>query len=156
MRRDEVSGQLSQTAFEFFFQFSRFEAALKENQFLNSNKPGDRAEPNWRAFSAAFAEKYVQTPAAKKLVELAPETQIVGNSGDLEWKATKTDWCKSELERVIVLLRTVRNNLFHGAKHGSMTWDNPARTTELLAASRTVLDELADLAGFSEDYERRY
>jgi len=37
MRREDVSDQLSNLAFEFFFWFSRFEFALKENRYLSSH-----------------------------------------------------------------------------------------------------------------------
>jgi len=52
--------------------------------------------------------------------------------------------------------KTVRNNLFHGGKHGSAYWDNPARMTLLLGTTITVLGELARLGGIEADYERYY
>jgi len=57
---------------------------------------------------------------------------------------------------VVTLLKTVRNNLFHGGKHGDDGWDDPERILTLLELSIRVLDELADLADFGADYTRYY
>lgn len=157
MQREFVSQSLSELAFDFFFWFSRFEAALKENNFLKSRKVGEKAKPDWDLFSAAFASKYVLTVCAKRLISMAPETQIVaGTEGGLDWIVTKTTWCKSDLQRITFLLRTVRNNLFHGAKHGSATWDNPERTADVLQTALLALNEIASLSGLAPDYERKY
>lgn len=54
------------------------------------------------------------------------------------------------------MLRTVRNNLFHGGKHGDEDLDSKERNVELLRCSKVVLDQLADEAGFAGDYKRFY
>ncbi|MES1383898.1 hypothetical protein ABUU23_19015, partial [Vibrio cholerae] len=58
--------------------------------------------------------------------------------------------------RVIRLLKTVRNNLFHGGKHGADGWDNPERTQELLVIGKSILDHLARLADIEADYTQYY
>jgi hypothetical protein len=62
----------------------------------------------------------------------------------------------SDLERVVRLAQTVRNNLFHGGKHGSDYWDDPKRMQTLLSTTIMVLDDLADMAGLQSDYKRCY
>jgi hypothetical protein len=62
----------------------------------------------------------------------------------------------TQLERVAILLKTVRNNLFHGGKQGSAYWDDPERMRLLLPLSVTVLAELAGLGGFEADYTGYY
>lgn len=66
------------------------------------------------------------------------------------------DGCRSDLEKVVLSVKTVRNNLFHGGKHGAAGWEDPQRTHSLISMSRSVLENLVELAGFREDYERRY
>jgi hypothetical protein len=58
----------------------------------------------------------------------------------------------SQLDRVTLLLKTVRNNLFHGGKHGSAYWDDPERIRLLLPLCITVLGELAEFGGMQADY----
>ena len=54
------------------------------------------------------------------------------------------------------MLSTVRNNLFHGGKHGDADVDNQKRNLELLELSKVVLDQLAQMANFEGDYKRYY
>lgn len=72
------------------------------------------------------------------------------------WRPVGLDDCGSDLERVVRLLKTVRNNLFHGGKHGSADWDDPGRTALLLTLGTTVLDELAAMSGLQADYTEHY
>ncbi|MCC4262658.1 hypothetical protein LL270_18705, partial [Pseudomonas aestusnigri] len=53
-------------------------------------------------------------------------------------------------------VKTVRNNLFHGGKHGAAGWDDPVRARLLIEMSTAVLAVLAVLGGFTDDYERFY
>ena len=74
----------------------------------------------------------------------------------LQWKNVGLEDCKSELCKVVRLLRTIRNNLFHGGKHGADGWDDPQRTKELLLVGKSVLDQLAYAANFEGDYNCFY
>lgn len=150
-----MTQELTTVAYDFFFWFSRFEFALKENHFLRSSAFGARAEPGWNQFIQSYQAKYVLTATAARLIDAAPEQQIVG-AGGLDWRPARFDPNASDLSKVVVLLKTLRNNLFHGGKHGVRDWDDPPRTAELLKLGRAVLDELAQLAGFEADYKRRY
>ena len=53
-------------------------------------------------------------------------------------------------------MKTVRNNLFHGGKHGSEGWDDPKETELLLASGKAVLDQLAQPAALEADYTQYY
>lgn len=75
---------------------------------------------------------------------------------DLDFVPVGLDDRPSDLGKVVRLANTVRNNLFHGGKHGSESWDNPGRMRELLPIVIRVLDELADHAGIEADYRRLY
>ena len=62
----------------------------------------------------------------------------------------------SDLEKVVRLANTVRNNLFHGGKHGVDYWDDPARMQALLTNTIEVINDLAGQAGLAADYARYY
>jgi hypothetical protein len=90
------------------------------------------------------------------LQDAEPETQIVAPNGELAWRPVGLDNCKSDLAKVVRHLKTVRNNLFHGGKHGGAGWDDPERTKLLLSSGKAVLDQLAQLAGLEADYTQYY
>lgn len=147
---------LSSLAFDFFFWFSRFEFALKENGYLENHNAGVKAKPGWREFTQRMHAKYSASPEAIALLAAKPEQQIVGAHNDLQWKAVDLAGCHSELEKVVYLLKTVRNNLFHGGKHCGAGWDNPKRTKMLLATGKALLDQLAEFSGLEGDYRSNY
>ena len=156
MRRVDIHADLSSLAFDFFYYFSRFEFALKENHYLKSHKAGQVAEAGWKEFVAKCSTQYKTSREASELIELSPHRQVVLADGTLAWKPLDMAVCKSELDAVVLCLKTVRNNLFHGGKHTCVGWDNPARIRALLASGKAVLGQLADLAEIESDYSRFY
>lgn len=155
MRLEDISSELRERAFEFFYCFSRFEFALKENRFLKDEAPGARAEPGWENFITAFEDRYHLTEAGRQIIAENPQRQIVGY-GDLVFRDVGFDDKPSDLGKVVRLLKTVRNNLFHGGKHGAEDWDKPKRNLLLLSVSICILNEFAELAGIEADYNRYY
>ena len=156
MRKEDVPTNISNLAFDFFYWFSRFEFALKENGYLKSNVPGDKAEPSWQEFADRWAPTYVVSTEGELLLANPPERQIVVCNNKLDWKPVGLNDCKSDLAKVVRLVATVRNNLFHGGKHGGVGWDNPVRTVELLVACKAVLDQFAQMASLEADYMQYY
>lgn len=156
MRRNAIDNDLNAIAFDFFFWFSRFESALKSNNYLKSSKLGARAEPGWDLFVRRWEARYAVTEDAQVLVALAPMTQIVGEARALTWVPVVAEHSTSTLGCVVLMLKTVRNNLFHGGKHGADSWDDPARVRKLLTLCIQVLHELAELGEFSADFDRVY
>jgi len=154
MQLDEIDGELSLRAFEFFYWFSRFEFALKENGYLRSDVVGADAEPGWDKFVRTKKNAYTASPSAVNIVQLAPRKQVVTQGGGIGWRSNNAT--SANLGNVVGFLKTVRNNLFHGGKHGDKGWDDPERTRALLESGIAVLDELADLGGFQVDYKRFY
>lgn len=155
MRHDDVDQDIRNLVFDFFYWFSRFEFALKERRFLKSEVVGAPAQPSWDKFVKAHRDRYVVSSAAKALLAEKPQRQIVGNPEhafeDLSFSPSTAD-----LDKVVAYAKTVRNNLFHGGKHGHNQWDNPARMRRLLTLTVTVLAELAILGDFGGDYDRYY
>lgn len=156
MRHDEVKVNLRQLAFDFFYWFSRFEYALKDAHFLRSEEVGIPAEPSWKKFCQKYRAAYQPRPAAMALLEANPERQIVAAGGGLDFAPVLFNPGMAELDKVTELARTVRNTLFHGGKHGSNFWNNPARMKLLLTTTVGVLSELAELGELQGEYKREY
>ena len=155
MRRDQIDDDLLEASFNFFFWFSRFEFALKENKLLQSNTVGAPAKPSWPQFHQKYGATYTPTSAAREMLSLHPKQQLIGTTG-LTWEPVDVAKCPTELCKVVRMLTTVRNNLFHGGKRGDTDMDNKSRNLRLLQAGKIILDELADLARFQGDYTRDY
>jgi hypothetical protein len=155
MRHDEIDQGLRNLAFDFFYWFSRFEFALKERGYLKSSAIGDRADPDWNKFVSKYRKAYALTAVGAKLIAEKPQRQIVG---DLEhgFEHVLFSPNTADLDMVVAYAKTIRNNLFHGGKHGSNYWDDPERMKRLLGTTITVLQELAHLGDFEEDFARYY
>lgn len=155
MRHNDIEQDMRDLAFDFFYWFSRFEFALKERRFLKNEVIGARADPSWDKFVKAHRAAYTASPAAEALIAQKPRRQIVGEPEhdfeDLSFPPNTAD-----LDKVVAYAKTVRNNLFHGGKHGHDQWDDPARMRCLLRLTITVLAELAELGDFAGDYDRFY
>jgi len=157
MHRNEVNPRIKDVAFDFFYWFSRFEFSLKENGLLASHNVGTWAEPGWSEFIQQWHRVYVESDAARELARLAPRRQVVGSGGGLTWAHVDLKKCDSKLSETVLLLKTIRNNLFHGGKHGLDDWDDDERAAQLLRCGRALLDELASLSGAIEaDYKGSY
>jgi len=130
--------------FQFFWSFATFECAMKRGGFCKAARRYSTAEPNWPAFEEAIRVTALGSEsfnvAAKALIGLAPKCQIVVD-GKLGWE-TAQQGTADDVEYALFLLRTVRNNLFHGGKyeHGGPVQD-VARDTEILTAAVALLGE---------------
>lgn len=157
MQQGDVPDDLRELAFSFFHKFSRFEFSLKEAGKWRKGKGGSPALPDWDCFVAEHEATYQLTTAAAALLAANPKKQVVADDEhSLKFITVPFDDNASDLAKVSQLVRTVRNNLFHGGKYDPEGWDNPARIGELLAITSAVLDEFADLAGFGADYQGAY
>ena len=157
MRYEDINKGLQNVAFEFFYRFSRFEFALKQNHYLKTcKKIGKNAQPDWDKFIERWCGEYSASDEAKKLICARPKRQVVTVDGNLEWANVRLNNCHNDLSKVVRLLQTVRNNLFHGGKHNVGGWDNDKRTNELLKLGITVLNELAEFADITADYTGYY
>ena len=156
MRAENIESDLRSVTFEFFYNFSRFEFALKENGILRSDVPGNSAEPGWSKFIALHQDTFVPSQASRNIVALNPLAQKIGENTSLVWEQVFIPVNASELKLVVTLLKTTRNNLFHGGKSGAKGWDDPVRTMELLKTGIEILNELAEMAAIQGDYLCHY
>lgn len=132
----------------FLVIFARCEFSLKAVKRFRKTTP--RLEADWDTFSAAvapnfsFADDAKLEMAVKYLLERPPkkEVEISGNLGWDEAKPGGTD-----VYRLLVYVRRVRNNLFHGAKWVAREADEIGRDQILVDAALTVLSALIQLDG---------
>lgn len=106
-----------QLACEFLAVFARYEFALKAAGFAH----GDDATASWdryaRTVDAAFAglnDKDLRV-AIDYLLTQPPKKQVLDH-GNLQWRDAPPDPNLSRAEQVLLMVRRVRNNLFHGGK----------------------------------------
>lgn len=155
MRHDEIPDELRPLVYDFFFWFSRFEYALKEARFLKNPELGANAEPGWTRFINERKDDYQIGAAGKALIAANPKRQIV-TAADLGFRDVCFNPGTSDLERVVRLAQTVRNNLFHGGKHGSAYWGEADRMKLLLQTTIAVIDDLAEQMSITSDYRSEY
>lgn len=141
--------------FQFFFIFSRFEYCLKRSEKYLKVGHKNRAEPDWDKYSNDLKGKFTTTKntefeqALKSLIDTPPKHQIV-KEGALTWVDT-IQGCGERYETYILrLVRTVRNNLFHGGKFPlpSGPIQDTGRNICLLQASISVLEKCVALSNF--------
>jgi hypothetical protein len=130
----------------FFMYFSRFEYALKAAGFAKGTEK--RAEPDWDSFADSLEGKLAAVrdeefqDAVRYMSSQPPERQILVDKV-IRWKDSTRDPTHSEEKWLLVgLVKTTRNNLFHGGKFPP----EPARDNRLLRACLTVLRQAMKLS----------
>ena len=166
----EVLGPDQQLAIEFFVVFSRFEYALKRNQYL---KKEEKASADWINFcKKVLCPKLISNPeTAKKIKRNAdyllnpdnlPKEQIRTVKG-IDWRLPKREpksrccpsSCPSDCDIcwIIRLIKIVRNNLFHGGKYRNNEWPvDPKRDTQLVEISLLVLASCLELEDVKKEF----
>lgn len=135
---------------DFFGAFSRFERALKRAGFATARE--SRVSADWDCFGRTLRKL---TPGqcgpvlqvSKYLQENPPKKQIIHN-GQLDW-CDAPDPSLSDLEQILVYVRRVRNNLFHGGKYPDPVGpiEEVARNKQLIQESLAVLVAVLKLPG---------
>lgn len=137
---------------EFFLMFSRFEFALKNSGFVQSrrsrgrNETAPAAEPNWEGFADSIRNQFTRVhttnldQACEYILLNPPMRQVVIN-GVVAWNSAGPNPSLSETERLLVLVRRIRNNLFHGAKFSNEAFEDTNRQERLLKGSLLILKE---------------
>lgn len=130
---------LDKLAAELFHVFSRTEYSLKAAGFNNGEGV---AEANWRKFALAVEGLIANPPSQefKEAIEFimgAPPKRQVIRGGVIEWEQSKPS-TDSKADELLIYVRRVRNNLFHGGKFNGH-WFSPERSEGLLKHSLVVL-----------------
>jgi hypothetical protein len=129
---------------EFFLTFSRAEFALKNSGFVTGGE--DSALPHWDKFATTLRDQFKKNrtkelEAAVEYILLNPPMKQVLKGGNLMWEANLPNGGKSETEVLFVLVRRIRNNLFHGGKHNLEVFEDTERTTQLLRSALLIVQE---------------
>lgn len=143
--------ELDDLAVRMFRRFSRFEYALKASGKLVT--PDGDAKPNWDGFAREIHQAIEERrrdhapldESIRYLMSQPPKKQVARDSR-LDFEDTPAT-SKCDTEKLLVYVRRVRNNLFHGGKF-SETWPDRIGDTRLMRASLVVLEgclEVSDL-----------
>lgn len=132
-------------AFKFFVLFSMFEHALKNTQFKTVSQNGT-VEPNWDAFAQAIDGQFNAnaSPELNTAVNYFinhPVKKQVFRNNQLTFSQTPRPQNITDTEWLSLLIRRVRNNLFHG---GKVNYDRP-RDTLLIQFAIVILESWAVL-----------
>jgi hypothetical protein len=145
LKQEEVMSdaklEFDRLSMDLFRVFARFEYALKATGYHNAE--GD-AKPDWEAFANSI-DIDIENPTRSELSEAInyiynhpPKKQIIRN-GKIDWEETENNGNLNK-NLILIYVRRVRNNLFHGGKfHGH--WVEPVRDYDLLRHSLTILKE---------------
>ena len=150
----DIPDHLRELCIEYFFMFSRFEYALKENGFLKKSRY-ENAEPDWKKFVEEYSSVYYPSDEARNLMNSPPDRHIVRDEC-CQWEEIDFANFSSDLDKVVFILKTIRNNLFHGGKNSHADWDNLERNSFLGRNAISVLGSLAELSELEHDYWRNY
>ncbi|MDD4859860.1 MAG: hypothetical protein PHR56_06620 [Dehalococcoidales bacterium] len=142
---------------QLFLMFSRFEYALKRSGYIKTSDD-TRAEgltcdgiscyrgyvtADWRKFGTAIKASFAENrnpillDAINLLFEYPPYKQVLNTHKELDWR--EPEYKKRDLQSLIQIVKTVRNNLFHGGKYPTMPVQDPSRDVELVRNCIVVL-----------------
>jgi hypothetical protein len=133
---------------DFFVFFARFEYALKREGMLKGSDR--RAEADWDCYVKRARHLFEPNTSTSMrasvdyLLAHPPEKQVV-HSGELRRAAVTKDVSESNASYILRLVRTVRNNLFHGGKFPDPCGEiaDTSRDRSLLRHALTILEECA-------------
>lgn len=129
-------------ACDFVGVFARSEYALKAAGFVDGNEKKVKAD--WNAFAKAIANDFDPSKsrdlrtAVDYLLTNPPKKQVLKNN-TLEFYDAPPDKNQSQTQQVLLMVRRVRNNLFHGGKFLPVPTGDPDRDKLLVQHSLTVL-----------------
>lgn len=147
--------ELDQLASEFFKEFARSEYALKAAGFHNGKDNGSiDAKADWSKF-AKKVEALIQAPdsaelsaAVDFLFNQPPKKQMICN-GKLRWCDVPPNQ-KLKADDLLIYVRRVRNNLFHGGKF-NVDWGDPERSAQLIQNSLVIIKACVNFVDITRD-----
>ena len=129
-------------ACEFLATFSRMEYALKSTRYADGNDK--RIDPAWDQFANDIHEAFEKmaepdlVEAKSYLIGYPPRKQtLAGNK--VTFVDQKIDVKQKTTQQLLLMVRTVRNNLFHGGKYLPGGEQEEGRNNFLVKHALTVL-----------------
>ncbi len=151
---DEIDADLRKLVFDFFYCFSRFEFALKEAEsFSKREGKSGNVEPDWQSFKDRYRDSYSST-ALTALLKDPPKWERYIDERQSIWEPVAFKPTDGDLDKAVKLVKTMRNNLFHGGKSSKEGWDDPERIRFLLPLGVEILHSLAKLDSALETHYR--
>lgn len=149
---------------DFFLTFARLELALKSAGFFQHHPwpdltdPPD-ASPDWDKFAVSLRNVFRKdvnsnlSTACEDIVLNPPWREVICNDS-LLWRADPPPQGLTPVESLLLSIRRLRNNLFHGASFNSVQGYDFRTTENLLKASVVVLKECVRLSpAVQKEYE---
>ena len=127
--------------YTFHKKFSRFEYALKQAGYVRVSKGNDAAQVDWKTYENNT--EYEMDADEQEFLKNAPQREIF-KSGALSWEDLKFGKTASDIKKLVLVLKTVRNNLFHGAQGSHGGWADEAKGRFLLEKAIHCLDKLSN------------
>jgi hypothetical protein len=132
--------EVSEDGIKLFKIMMRLEFALKDQGYLRGDVES-AAEVDWDRYvneklGGDFFQKLKVSGQASVLIDMPPKKQLVGVNRTLCWQPASP---ATTIHELIVYLRRVRNNLFHGGKSGDVDGD---RNADLFANALYVIDQI--------------
>lgn len=130
--------------FDFFYVFARFDYALKQTEeFYKLSRIGNRIEADWISFAESLSLETLSTlitenPDVEILTNEPPKVEIEEN-GHKRWVAMSSMNDMPDMKNLILSIKQVRNNLFHGGKFSNGFPDGGSRNEELVKAALVAL-----------------
>lgn len=139
--RAGLAGLLPPLAVEFFVAIARFDFALKRGGFL-AGETDKKASADWDGFASflgpAFFNRMKEEPPARIFFEAPPKRLVVTSDGGSEFRDAEPI---ANAQTLLLAVRLVRNNLFHGEKPGVNVRDE-----KLMTAALFILDSAFQVA----------
>ncbi len=136
----DLEAQFNNLSVQVFRKFARFEYALKAAGFHYGE---GKAKPNWEKYACSIGSTLEKSDtkelqeAIQYILKHPPKKQVIRNDV-IDWDEVEPDH-NSQTDLILLYIRRVRNNLFHGGKfHGH--WFEPVRDYDLLRHSLTILE----------------
>ncbi|MCU7886555.1 MAG: hypothetical protein KZQ82_20385 [Candidatus Thiodiazotropha sp. (ex Lucinoma annulata)] len=141
--RQFYEGDVKELVYKFFLYFSRFEFALKKSGFVCAGHRNS-AQVDWNKFHQTYSSDYVIDTDEGDLLEHPPEVQVYIDQ-TISFSNLTFPNNSSNLKKLTLALRFMRNNLFHGGKYGGKDWDDKARLSFLLTHGIHSLERMVEL-----------
>ncbi len=138
----------AELACEFLAVFSRIEYALKSRNFAIGHER--RVDPAWDKFANEIDEQFSRNEdaglkeATNFLLENPPRKQVLKN-GCVRFVDQIIDDNQKTTQQLLLMVRAVRNNLFHGGKYLPDGEVEMGRNEILVRHSMTVLLKCVEL-----------
>lgn len=137
---------------DFFLTFARFELSLKNSGFFRRRKKIDLRDPpdahaDWNLFAVSIQDSFrcdrttALQDACGYLLLTPPWREVVIDKNSIAWQCDPPPESLPEAGRVLLCIRRLRNNLFHGATLSPDQGYDKGTTESLLKASVVVLQE---------------